>query len=147
MPVAGTAVGGIAGALIGGIGAATTTYFYSVAGGRKQDTKVSFNNFQDSTKQMENIINDVNARHYSNIQANVNWDNEYNRVLQSERELKAQQKKLFGEKLSKSLDELSKVEAWLRRYDEFNAEFNNAKFNPDPTRIITTIADKSIQNG
>lgn len=127
-----------------GLGTAAVTAFYSASGDRKQQTKVSFAKFQDATKQMQNIINDVNAKNYSRTQARLYWDNEYSRVLQSERELKAQQDALFGEKLSKSLDELTKVRAWLRRYNEINREFEMAMAMPDPTAISNNVADNTI---
>ena len=140
IPGVGTAVGaGVVGTL-GAIAGAAGAFFYSSAGERKQQTKVSFNKFADATEQMDNIIKDVNSRHYSNQQASANWDNEYARVLQSERELIAQQDAFFGEKLSKSRDELEKVIAWKRRYAQFNFDFEQAKANPDPSRITTSIA-------
>ena len=120
--------------------AATTTFFYTSASDRKQQTKVSFAKFTDATKQIENIVNDVNAQNYSPAQARLNWDNEYQRVLQAQRELKAQQEAMFGEKLSKSLDEQTKLEAWLRRYAQMNFDFEQAIAAPDPNRITSGIA-------
>jgi len=142
-------IGAGAGALIGGVTAALTTLFYSSAAERKQQTKVSYQKFQDATSQMDNIIKDVNAQNYSNSQARANWDNEYLRVLQSERELKSQQETLFGEKLSRSMDELGKVEAWKRRYQQYNLEFELSLAAPDPTKIRASIAspvDTTEQN-
>lgn len=141
--IPGAEIGAAAGAIIGaGIGAATA-FYDSVAAERKQQSKVSFVNFKDATKNMQNIMADANARHVSKQQSRANWDNEYQRVLQSERELQSQQKALFGEKLSRSLDELSKIEAWKRNYAQYNFEFEQALAQPNPDNIMPAIADTS----
>lgn len=140
-------VGTIAGAVLGGIAGAGTALFYTSATERKQQVKVSFTDFKESTKQMQNLINDVNAGNITKQKAREYWDEEYQRVLKAEREIRGQQSKLYGEKLSKSLDELSKIEAWKRRYGQFNLDFERALAAPDPTNIRFDIAETSLEVG
>ena len=149
----GAAIGSLAGPIgsavlgvIGGIGGGVTALFYSSSGERKQQVKTSFQKYQLATKEMDNIIKDVNAGHISQQQAREWWEYEYARVLQAREELFMQQKALFGEKLSRSYDELQKIENWLQYYQRYKLEFDMALANPDPSRIVQFADTTQVTN-
>lgn len=139
VPGIGTAAGAAAGAqILGGIGAAIgfgTSLYQASAGERRQNVKAGKEKFKESSTNMDKIINSVNAGQMSNQQANANWDYEKELVFQAEREIKNQGEGLFGEKLAKNTDELEEIYAWRRRLAQLEFEFEQAKLNPDPSKI------------
>lgn len=125
--------------VLGAIGGATTAYFYDQTTDRKQDVKVGYAKFRGATSQMQKITNSVNAGQMSQMQAQAEWENNYQRVLQAQRDLKIAASGMFGEKLARSLDEQAKLETWLQYYDQYKLEFNASLYNPNPSRITTNI--------
>jgi len=135
------AVAGPWGAVAGGVLGGATAFYYAVGSERKQQVKTARAKFTQSSGEMTKIINSVNAGTMSPQQASLYWDNEYARVLQTERELKELTKGAYGEKLARGMDDRAVVEAFLRRYPQFNIQFENAKLNPNPKVLYTDIPE------
>lgn len=140
VPGVGNVVGGLAGGAIGAIGGAVSSFYVTQTTDRRQAVRTGYAKFTTSASQIENLIKDVNSGAMSPMQADVYWDNEYSRVLQAQREIKIASSGFFGKKLAASLDEQAKIEAWLRRYPQYELQFNLAKAQPNPAQVTQGIA-------
>jgi len=140
---AGTAIGAGTGAVVGAGAGAFSYYYLSQSSARKNQVKTSIGQFSDATKNMQAVINDANAQTLSKQQLRENWDSEYARVQQAKREIEAQQDAMFGETLSRSMDDLGRIYDWERKYQTYEYEFESSMAMPDKTKIISDIA---VQN-
>jgi hypothetical protein len=136
VPGLGTAVGAGIGGGLGLIGGAAATFFYSASGDRTQQVKVTNKNAKEADVNINKLFNDANSGKFSKQYLKEYYDYEWSRMEQAERELHAQQSALFGEKLSKSQDELIFVRGVLAQKARRDLEFELALAQPDPSKIV-----------
>jgi hypothetical protein len=130
-PGVGTLVGGIAGGLIGGAAA----FFWSTSSDRKQQVRVAKKEISESKAALQKIQNNANSGIYSRDFIDEAWEYEWALIEKKERELRAQQNTLFGEKLSQSRDELVTVRRLLEQKQQKRVQLELAMLNPNPNAI------------
>lgn len=137
----GAPIGAAIGGVIGGLGGAGTAFFLGQSSTQKQYTRATYADFTVATKNIQKIMNNANGKQGSPMANRAYMDNELARVYQSQRELKAQSKKLFGKELSNNQDELAKIDGWLQNWDRYgDIEFQMALDTPNPGMIDTSLA-------
>jgi len=131
VPGPGTAIGAVAGGIIGGIGGAASAYFYSASSERRQQVKVSNQKVKRADVNINKLFNDANSGKFSKNYLLEDYNYQWALLDQGVRELEAQQQKLFGEKLSRSRDELEYALNIRRTKPQKDIEFQFALSNPN----------------